>query len=252
MQSVLVGLVSDADNTLWDTNKVYADAQLWLLSRMETDFGLVFKEKNRLEYVREVDQAIAKIHHAGLRYPSELLVTALRRMLEGMKVEKAVRDAIHNVSRGEDARILAERFDSMLKTMPSLRNGVQSGLRRIRELDVPILVSTEGSLESCRARLEHWGLATFVNYVVSAPKSLELYERMANLLKLPTPKCIVVGDQLDRDILFSSRAGCTTIYFPSGFIPNWSPSISKAQPMYTVDSFDDVADIVFELVKKVI
>jgi len=237
------GLISDADNTLWNTDQVYADAQLWLLATIEALSGVYCPEDDRLRYVRTIDQALAKSHHAGLRYPSGLLAAALRKVLEGATVKKAVTDSMNEIRRGDDEQAIAMQFDVMLKTVPSLRVGVKNALRRIHSLSIPILVATEGTSESCRGRLEHWKLTRFVNFVLSAPKSRELYERAAKLLKVAPAQCIVVGDQLDRDMLFAAKAGCTTIYFPGGFSPSWSPSISQAKPTYIVDSFEGVVNI---------
>lgn len=67
----------DADNTLWDTNRVYADAQLSLLTDVERASGRRAKVDNRLGWLREIDQALAERHHAGLRYPPRLLAKAV-------------------------------------------------------------------------------------------------------------------------------------------------------------------------------
>ena len=46
----------DADNTLWDTDGVYADAQLALLNELEDRLGVQFPELDRLAFVRSIDQ----------------------------------------------------------------------------------------------------------------------------------------------------------------------------------------------------
>ena len=45
----------DADNTLWDTDQVFADAQLGLLSAVETATGVACQVSDRLGYVRAID-----------------------------------------------------------------------------------------------------------------------------------------------------------------------------------------------------
>ena len=54
-------VVVDADNTLWDTNAVYANAQLALLSAVEEHVG-VNAAGDRLTYLRNIDQALAQRH----------------------------------------------------------------------------------------------------------------------------------------------------------------------------------------------
>src|SRR4051812_16980882 len=96
-----LGVVTDADNTLWDTDRVYIDAQLWLLEQVENQVHAQVLEEDRLGYVRAIDQLLAKQHHAGLRYPSILLVMALGSALSGAPRRKAVDDALVSTARRE-------------------------------------------------------------------------------------------------------------------------------------------------------
>src|SRR5690606_10201566 len=66
----------DADNTLWDTDGVFAAAQLGLLAQVEATTHTTLNVAGRLAYVRAIDQEIAERHHAGLRYPLKLLISA--------------------------------------------------------------------------------------------------------------------------------------------------------------------------------
>ena len=70
-------IVTDADNTLWDTDAVFRDAQLLLLSRVESAVGAPCPEADRLLFVRRYDQALAQNHHLHLRYPPQLLVRSV-------------------------------------------------------------------------------------------------------------------------------------------------------------------------------
>jgi putative hydrolase of the HAD superfamily len=73
----------DADNTLWDTNRVYADAQLALLADVEIATGFRAPEIDKLDWLRAIDQLLAEKHHAGLRYPPRLLAKAVALALKG-------------------------------------------------------------------------------------------------------------------------------------------------------------------------
>ena len=83
----------DADNTLWDTDQVFAGAQLAMLAETELALELKAPPQDRLAFVRAIDQAIAARHHAGLRYPPRLLVRALSHALQGYGSEAAARAA---------------------------------------------------------------------------------------------------------------------------------------------------------------
>lgn len=247
---VRLGVITDADNTLWDTDGVYAAAQLWLLTEVESRTRVRFTGSSRLKYVREIDQSIAKRHHAGLRYPSALLVSALRKVLLGAPVNKAAGESLYGLTSEPDDDLLASTFDQMLKATPPLRPGVAGGLTAIAALGASIVVATEGSVERCRDRLEHWGLSELPNHILSAPKSRELFVRAIKLLRLPSAQCLVIGDQLDRDITYAASAGCTTIYFPGGFSPAWSPAVEDVRPDYVIESFDQVVAILSDKMKQ--
>lgn len=238
------GLITDADNTLWDTDRVYVDAQLWMLGEIERDLGIRYGGSDRLAYIRNVDQLLATRHHGGLRYPSVLLAVALRKVLTGVAIERAVLESLQTMEGRKLAEDLAAKFDGMLMAPPILRTGVKEGLTAVREIGIPILVATEGTVERTRARLRHWDIENEITTVLSAPKSRELFSRAAKLLKVSATQCLVVGDQLDRDIAFATAAGCTTVYFPGTFSPSWSPTIEQVRPDYVIASFDEVPRII--------
>lgn len=247
---VPVGVISDADNTLWDTDRLYAESQLWLLTEVESQANHLCTAPDRLAFIRRVDQLIAKNHHHGLKYPSALLVTALRHVLAGTPPKKAASDALYIGLHSEQDALIAQEFDDRLKRIPALRVGVKEALRRLSSMGIPILIATEGSIERCRQRLKHWGLSTSVKHVLSAPKSAEFFTRAAKLLKLPTSQCFVIGDQLDRDILYATSAGCKTVYFPGGFRPAWSPKMEDVRPHYVIDTFAQLVSIISDHAKR--
>src|SRR4051812_6345456 len=83
----------DADNTLWDTDTVFAHAQLDLLAAVEDAAGISITATDRLAFIRELDQQLAERHHQGLRYPPRLLVRATAFALMGISPPRAARNA---------------------------------------------------------------------------------------------------------------------------------------------------------------
>lgn len=233
-------LVTDADNTLWDTNAVFAAAQLELLDLLEDRTGLRLNGGNRLSFVRKVDQEIALGHPDRLRYPPLLLVAGLVRALR-----------VADNDWGVHPRGLACRVDSveigdwysrrLRDSMPELRDGVPEALARLRKMGIATLVATEGSEQRCRAVLTNYGLTLDV---VSAPKTPELYQLIGD--RFGTAKRLMVGDQLDRDIAFAKQARFETVWFPGGFAPSWLEGIHVG-PDHTIDSFRDLPGIAEQL-----
>jgi putative hydrolase of the HAD superfamily len=235
----------DADNTLWDTNRVYADAQLALLADVESACGQHAKAEDRLAWLRQIDQALAERHHAGLRYPPRLLARATALALKGEDISTAVRMAWSG-GRAESqlddniAFQIETAFLNRLKTPPSLREGVAQGLRALHEGGCQIVVLTEGGRDKVLSLLERHGLAELVTRVIEARKEPRLFERVVTLVRHPAI-AFMIGDQLDRDIAPAKAAGITTIFFPGGFEPKWQPDEHKVEPDHKIQDFNQAA-----------
>lgn len=240
-------LFADADNTLWDTDRVFADAQLDLLRAIEVLTGTEFTG-DRLAYVRAIDQGIAGRHHAGLRYPPRLLVHALASALGGEEQGRAVRIALSAISgsiSGEQANQLEEAFFASLAQIPEPRPGVKTALRTMSEAGVSILIVTEGARAKIDSVARALGLDRFITRIIEGAKRPDLYRRVIRLTRTPQ-RAFMIGDQLDRDIAPAKAAGLETIFFPGGFRPHWSPEVAKVAPDHVVASFADVPAIVLD------
>ena len=131
--AVLCVVFVDADNTLWDTNAVYAEAQLALLADVEHRVEQQGPAQDRLAWLRAIDQALAERHHAGLRYPPRLLAKATALALSGPGAATAARLAWSGAGGAariseEDALHIEERFFQKLRATPALRAGVPVAL----------------------------------------------------------------------------------------------------------------------------
>jgi putative hydrolase of the HAD superfamily len=243
----------DADNTLWDTNRIYADAQLALLAEVERACGQHAKADDRLAWLRQIDQALAERHHAGLRYPPRLLAKATALVLKGEDISTAVRMAWSGGRVGSqlDENIafqMESAFLSRLKMLPSLRNGVAEGLRALHKGGCRIIVLTEGGRDKVLSLLEHYGLTGLVTRVIEARKESRLFKRVVALARQPA-MAFMIGDQLDRDIAPAKAAGLTTIFIPGGFQPKWQPDESAVEPDRKVQEFSQAAAFVLEMTK---
>lgn len=240
----------DADNTLWDTDGIFAAAQLELLEHVERLVDKRTGEDGRLEFVRRLDQAIAERHHSGLRYPPRLLVQAVALALSGVEIETAARFArIDTRPAGTVSELQAEKIQSAflraLHRLPELRVGVADGLRRLAATGRTIIVVTEAAPgKSKQIAIEH-RIDQYISKVVEAPKHARLYRRVQKLVG-SSSMGFMVGDQLERDIRPAKEAGLTTIYFPGGFRPRWEYEANLAFADYVVKSFLEVPGIVVE------
>lgn len=245
---------ADADNTLWNTNVVYAEAQLALLAAVEDHLERRVSTEDRLAWLRAIDQALAERHHAGLRYPPRLLAKAAALALSGHDAVSAARLAWSGgrertqISE-EDALRIENQFLKRIGVTPALRVGVRIGLHRLKSGGCTILVLTEGSRAKTLALLEHHGLADLIDRVIEARKEPRLFERVLTLTKSQR-LAFMIGDQLDRDIAPAKAAGLTTIFFPGGFQPKWHPAEADVAPDHKVDDFNTAASIALEAISR--
>lgn len=217
-------ILTDADNTLWDTDSVFANAQIGLLEVVEKTTKKECREGDRLAFVRGYDQALAAIHHAHLKYPPMLLVRALALALDGTDPNTAA-DA---VLRGKGpASILdqtavddaVQHYLAMLSDIPSLLPTVVEGLRKLRAACIPVYILTEGKVEKQNIILMHHSLKSYVTGVFEVAKNQAQFARLQQ--RFTPNKVIVIGDQPDRDIVPAKNAGCTAVLVPSRFRPHW-------------------------------
>lgn len=247
-------LFVDADNTLWDTDRVFAEAQLALLDRIEGAIDRRSGSDDRLAFVRAVDQALAQRHHDGLRYPPRLLARALAEALAGLPAERAARRALLEGSAATLAASAAsdaeQAFFAAIGSGPDLRPGVEEGLADLKAAGHRLFVITEGSRAKAAQTLERLGLMQFFDRLIEGKKRPELYRRILRLAGMPA-NAFMIGDQLDRDIEPAKAAGLQTIYFPGGFQPKWAPDEVDCRPDFRIASFAEVPGIVSKVTETI-
>ncbi|MFJ4543047.1 hypothetical protein ACIP1X_05510 [Pseudomonas sp. NPDC088885] len=232
--------VTDADNTLWDTNAIFERAHLGLLASVEDLLGIACGSPDRLKYIRDVDQMIASMHAKGLRYPVELLIAGVECRLRGGSVTHSV----DSVLKGEIATVARysnaiEKFTETISLTPDLRMGVLEGVAQLAEYGATIVVATEGAKSRIDSCLRIHRLSEFVSACVEGAKTSELYCRISESVDCDSQW--VIGDQLDRDVLPAISAGFNAAYFPGGFLPSWHvPSNISSATVVVNDYFEAV------------
>lgn len=237
----------DADNTLWDTDGVFARAQLTLLSLVEEASGQQSRVEDRLDYIRAFDQALAEQHHLGLRYPPRLLIQALALAQQGLSQREAVRRAWR--SDGSQSGLAAgmisqieNTYIQLISRPPDLLDGVLTGLRALALVGATTVVLTEGSRKRVMRTIEHHDLVDYIDRVFEAPKTARMFQRVRSLARAGQT-VYMIGDQLTRDIRPASEAGLTTIYIPGAFQPKWERQTGNIAALQA-STFDEAAALV--------
>ncbi|TMJ20513.1 MAG: HAD family hydrolase [Alphaproteobacteria bacterium] len=237
----------DADNTLWETDSVFAAAQLNLLEGVETLLNRKASAADRLAFVRSVDQRLAQKHHDGLRYPPRLLVRGIAIALDGMGAERAVKaawlgSASSPLPEAREAEV-ERNFFGDIATLPEPRPGVLEGLDALQDAGCLVLVVTEAASRKTEEIAAKLGMADHFDRVVEGRKRPALYQRIVRLAGTPD-RSFMVGDQLDRDIAPAKAAGLETIYYPGNFKPRWQLDEDAGAPDHRISSFAEVPGIV--------
>jgi putative hydrolase of the HAD superfamily len=233
-------LFTDADNTLWDTDSIYAGAQLGLLRDLETLTGRLAAptEDGGLAQIRSIDQGIAARHTDGLRYPSKMLVRAVISWLQGTPGDDAVSEALASGGVLESGNeVMHARFLKRLGSQPSLRSGVRRGLVAAMDSEVPVTVVTEGRESRCVELLALHELDRYVGRVISTVKTRAAYEELKR--GTTASSCMMIGDQIDRDIQPAAQAGFETFLFPSRFAPHWNDGVRQTAD-HIVNEYDAI------------
>ena len=234
----------DADNTLWDTNTIFAKAQLHLLGLIETETKRL-AIGNKLKFIRAIDQELALLHNYDLRYPPHILVKATINVLLGLPLNEAARLAIDSKdSVSPDVSTYTAAFLGYLKTeIPRLRRGVRRGLAKLNSRNYHLVIVTESNHGRCGMFLEKHNLRKYIHSIYEVKKSTDAYKKL--LLDFPNAEAkVMIGDQLDRDIIPAKHAAFFTIYFPGGFNPTWTPNQEPVWFDQQISSFAEVPDIV--------
>jgi putative hydrolase of the HAD superfamily len=230
-------IYTDADNTLWDTNSVFADAQLEMLSSAESIAQRLAPKDDRLEYLRKYDQAIAARHHSGLRYPPALLIRALVLALDGLSSDLAAAQVAASGAIPSAAELSAiSQYQITLAKTPPLLPGVAGGLEMAVANDASVYIVTEGSIELARERAKALAIDQHISGILSAGKTRELYSRLKE--KVAPRLAVMIGDQPDRDIRPAHTAGLTTVLLRSRFRPDWHSDKDAALADAVFDTFD--------------
>jgi len=240
-------VLADADNTLWNTDSVFAEAQLILLAAVDPDVARLPREQ-ALAHVRQFDQSIAEIDHRHLRYPPSMLVRVLELGADGLDPKTAARRVASGAVRAKlsDAAVaeLVDAYLSSLQAVPPLLPGVREGLRRAKESSIPTWILTEGSAERQRERAGVLGIGDLVCGVSETIKNAEQFARQRRRF-LPSD-LFVIGDQPDRDIQPARSAGCFGILISSGFRPKWVEETAWRDADFVADDFATAMNWVLE------
>ena len=248
-------LILDGDNTLWDTNFVFKNAQLDALNVFENE-GWIHSSVESLQVLRQVDQLIlGKLNLA--EYDFSILFRALGYMwLEKLSMQAGLAKSLEVLTGNPTGKVssVAHRalsaFQQSLSAIPSLLPGVASTLTKLRREfgngELVMLLHTEGDTLRIQRTITamHAVLDGIFDATIIKPKderslsaSIEAGRKfLSDGSMAQFDITVMVGDSLKRDIRPAHLAGMRTVYVPSAYKGREEPKGPEEIPDYTLDT----------------
>jgi putative hydrolase of the HAD superfamily len=252
-------IVFDADNTLWDTNAVFTEAQLELLRVFEKE-GLLESSEEELSNLRQIDHHL--IGRSGnFEYDFVTLAHALAHYYgeEHVTTEQAVNRASRKgqeIPTGTQDLIVRsmEAFDKALKLTPHLDEHAVEVLNALRhstspDLQIVLCMFSDGKPDRLKRILKAHHLdANIFDEIVIDRKSAASFaalkhsvqRRFSRVAEQLPMLFLMVGDSLQRDIAFANQAGFTTVYKPADFLGTETPANHNEEPDFRIDSLAEL------------
>jgi putative hydrolase of the HAD superfamily len=259
MSSDLV-LIVDADNTLWDTDDVFADAQRAMIDALERHGHVLPGDK--LAFLREVDGRMFE-YHGRFEYDFRMLPEALiQAVAQGhADIDPGIVPVLDEPS--SDAVEAYEAFSSTLETTkPDLLPGVRELVDWLRaanaagEPRVASILVSEGEQGRLTGIARHHNLdeGVFDSVHILPGKDQHSFKTAVAegraILGDPCAQAVSIGDSLKRDIGPSKAAGCVTIYKPHGFHGQEAAGTPEEEPDHTVGTVHEALEIIQGLLAK--
>lgn len=265
-------LAFDADNTLWDTDSVFKDAQIALLQTIANS-TLLLEVESELSALREIDRALF-VRLGRFEYNFEILSAGMAfYYTQNLSLDQATEKAIQYSIDGETTKDLenlikkahanfSQRLTDVPKLYPETENVLQiiSNLQQIGNPLITVLLS-EGKQERINYILKSHSINKkplekfFDEVVIHETKSKELFEEakriglqhLPNISPSPKDFFIMIGDSIKRDIKFGNQTGYCTIYKPAPFLGHEISSELDEEPNLTIKSLTELPEILNDL-----
>jgi len=255
-------LIIDGDNTLWDTNAVFKNAQLNMLNCLRKEIPKIDPETEFFR-LRDFDDILIK-HYNKHEYDFSVLALSLYLYYKGSEKHEAIQKAFETFEKklhveGMDFTMkCGNKFKEDLRKVPPLFKGAEETLEILKKHACVIILSSEGDKNRVRKIIQYYSMERYFDHILNGRKSVEQFKEAKKIgIKIwrenhpedrEIPKTIVIGDLLDRDILFGNQIDAVTVYKPSGYKGHEIPKNENEKPNYEINEIDEIIGILAKLV----
>ena len=253
-------LIFDGDNTLWDTNAVFLNAQIAML-RPFTRYRPSLVPHDEIGTLREVDRAFHTIL-GQFEYDFRLLAIALYHIYaSGVDIHDAAQIAISGTP--PDNRTTVEEafqyYTLELAKIPEMLPETESVLSELCGArsggnDLTLALFSEGNEVRLNKILEAHNLLKrkMFDLVYIGAKSKAAFASLKDAVEQKAgdtrlASTVVIGDALRREIRIGNRIGATTVYIPAGFMGIEQPTSADEEPTYNLSRIGLLPDLLRDL-----
>jgi phosphoglycolate phosphatase-like HAD superfamily hydrolase len=246
--------IFDGDNTLWDTNGVFTEAQKDILRDL-AKVGIPADPERDFSLLRKIDDLLIR-HFGRHEYDNTYLSLCLIRHFRGECVEDVEQVALivdsGNSSELKVSKEIGAAFVAASQRVPALLPEVVESLSLIHKSGRTLMVLYSEGREARTKRIcDYYGMSEYFDHIVLGDKSIEDWFKVKDRVlrffseRYPEderqPKIYVIGDRLERDIRPGNVIGATTIYKPGGYKGKERPRDKEYEPTIIVQSMLEVA-----------
>jgi len=249
-------VIFDGDNTLWNTNAVFTEAQLGILEELRS-FGFNIVPKDEFDKLRLIDDMLIKKykkHEYNFRVLCFALYLVYKNKLSEEEAMQMAYDIFDKNIKYEDLDLAEKCYDvfkNKLKQIPSLFNNVKKTLKYLNDLKCVLILSSEGKKDRIMKILDEYDMEQFFVHVSTEEKSIETFKKIISKMSKYQGTCskkvFVVGDILEREIFIGNKIGAITIYKPSYYKPNQKPKNKMEIPHYKIKELSEIKNIIKSL-----
>ncbi len=263
-------LIFDADNTLWDTNAVFREAQRAMLRPFTSLFSDMSVDAE-IATLRQIDRLFFQ-RIGKFEYDFRLLAEALALYyLDHRSLLDAVCRTIDTTSSGSGADVGSEvemlieeahqDYVEALQEIPPLLPDAEMVLDLLHEVSgagsrMVLTLFSEGDPERLEHILGAYGMEgdRMFQAIQIGAKSAESFLRfreigrgMLDTACADQAQTVVIGDALKREIKCGNQIGATTVYIPAAFLGKEKPTAEDESPTYRLPDLGELPPLLHEL-----
>ncbi len=204
-------LAFDADDTLWQNERLYADTQ--------ARFKELLAQYHSPEWIdaRLYAAEMRNLPHFG--YGIKAFALSM--------IETAVELTEGRIA-GRDIQVIIDSAKAMLAAEVELLEHVADTLVQLASA-YPLMVITKGDLRDQEAKIARSGLAAYFRFVeIVSDKNPETYRGLLQRHAIPPERFLMVGNSLRSDILPVLALGASAVYIPHAL--TWAHEAGQPPP----------------------